>query len=144
MSRTFLLTIRLFFDIVCLKEVVLLKERIKKIRKDAGLTQEKFAERLGIKRNTVATYETGKSEPMDNIIVSICREFGVNENWLRGGNGEMKKSLTKNQEIGAFANEVMKLPDEAFKKRFVDALKKLDEKDWEYLEKLANKLLKED
>lgn len=121
-----------------------MKDRIKKIRKDAGLTQEKFAERLGIKRNTVATYETGKSEPMDNIIVSICREFNINEDWIRHGIGEMKKSLTKNQEMGAFANEVMKLPDEAFKKRFVDALKKLDEKDWENLEKIANKLLKED
>ncbi len=121
-----------------------MKERIKKIRREAGLTQEKFAERLGIKRNTVATYETGKSEPMDNIIVSMCREFGINEVWLRSGNGEMKKSLTKNQEIGAFANEVMKLPDKAFKKRFVNALKKLDEKDWESLEKIANKLLRED
>lgn len=144
MSRTFLLTTRLFFDIVCLKEVFTLKDRIKKIRKDAGLTQEKFAERLGIKRNTVATYETGKSEPMDNIVISMCREFSISENWLRTGIGEMKKSLTKNQEIGAFANEVMKLPDEAFKKRFIDALKKLDEKDWENLEKIANKLLKED
>lgn len=121
-----------------------MKDRIKKIRKDAGLTQEKFAERLGIKRNTVATYETGKSEPMDNIVISMCREFSISENWLRTGIGEMKKSLTKNQEIGAFANEVMKLPDEAFKKRFIDALKKLDEKDWENLEKIANKLLKED
>lgn len=139
-----LLTIRLFFSIVCSKEVSKLKDRIKKIRKYYGLTQEKFAERLGIKRNTVATYETGKSEPMDNIIVSICREFNVREEWLRTGNGEMRQHLTKNQKIGAFANEVMNLPDRAFKKRFVEALKKLDEKDWENLEKIAIKLLKED
>lgn len=66
-----------------------MKERIKKIRKESGLTQEKFAERLGLKRNTIATYETGKSEPMDSIIVSICREFNVNEEWLRTGKGEM-------------------------------------------------------
>lgn len=121
-----------------------MKNRIKKIRKDAGLTQEKFAERLGLKRQTIATYETGRGEPMDTVIFSMCREFSINEDWLRTGIGEMKKSLTKNQEIGAFANEVMELPDEAFKKRFVDALKKLDEKDWENLEKIASKLLKED
>lgn len=66
-----------------------MKDRIKKIRKDAGLTQEKFADRLGLKRNTIATYETGKSEPMDNIIISMCREFNVNEEWLRTGNGEV-------------------------------------------------------
>lgn len=121
-----------------------MKNRIKKIRKDAGLTQEKFAERLGLKRQTIATYETGRGEPMDTVIFSMCREFSINEDWLRTGIGDMKKSLTRNQEIGAFANEVMELPDEAFKKRFVDALKKLDEKDWENLEKIASKLLKED
>lgn len=121
-----------------------MKDRIKQIRKDANMTQEKFAKRLGLKRQTIATYETGRSEPMDNIIVSICREFNINENWLRTGNGEKSESLTKIQEIGAFANEIMKLPDEAFKKRFVDALIRLDEKDWENLEKIANKVLKED
>ena len=62
-----------------------MKDRIKEIRKAAGLTQEKFAEKLGLKRNTIATYETGKSEPMDNIIFSICREFNINEKWLRYG-----------------------------------------------------------
>ncbi len=66
-----------------------MKDRIRKIRKEANLTQAKFAERLGLKRNTIATYETGKSEPMDNIIVSICREFGINEEWLRFGTGPM-------------------------------------------------------
>ena len=62
-----------------------MKDRIKQIRKEAGLTQEKFAERLGLKRQTIATYETGRSEPMDTIIFSICREFNINENWLRYG-----------------------------------------------------------
>lgn len=121
-----------------------MKERIKKIRNYFGLTQQKFANRLGLKRQTIAAYEIGNIEPSDSTLLLICKEFNINENWLRYGKGEMKKSLTKNQEIGAFANEVMNLPDEAFKKRFIDALKKLDEKDWENLEKIANKLLKED
>lgn len=67
-----------------------MKDRIKQIRKEAGLTQEKFAERLGLKRNTVATYETGKSKPMDNIVKSICREFGINEEWLLTGKEPMR------------------------------------------------------
>lgn len=121
-----------------------MKNRIKQIRKENEMTQVEFGGKIGVKGNTVTNYETGLRNPTDAVILSICREFNVNEEWLRTGTGEMKKSLTKNQEIGAFANEVMKLPDEAFKKRFVDALKKLDEKDWEILEKIANKLLKED
>ena len=81
-----------------------MKDRIKKIRKCAGLTQEKFAERLGIKRNTVATYETGKSEPMDNIIVSMCREFEINEEWLRTGKGEMKKDV--DEDFGSICADI--------------------------------------
>lgn len=73
----------------------MMNERIKKIRKENNLTQEKFAERLGLKRQTIATYETGRSEPMDNIIFSICREFNINEDWLRTGTGDMHKEPTE-------------------------------------------------
>lgn len=80
-----------------------MKDRIKKIRKDAGLTQEKFAERLGLKRQTIATYETGRSEPMDTIIFSMCREFNINENWLRYGTDPMR---VDNIEFGNICREI--------------------------------------
>lgn len=64
-------------------------ERIRKLRRTLDLTQEKFAERIGIKRNTVATYESGRNEPVDSVVALICREFHVNEEWLRNGTGEM-------------------------------------------------------
>lgn len=62
-----------------------MNERIKTIRINAGLTQQQFADRIKVKRNTVATYEMGRSIPSDSAIALICREFGVNENWLRNG-----------------------------------------------------------
>lgn len=74
-----------------------IKDRIKKIRSHAGLTQQVFADKLGIKRNTVATYETGKGNPSDSAIVLICREFGINEQWLRTGQGEMSKPEPNNE-----------------------------------------------
>ena len=64
-------------------------ERIRKLRRELDLTQEKFAERIGIKRNTIATYESGRNEPIDSVVALICREFHVNEEWLRNGTGEM-------------------------------------------------------
>lgn len=70
-------------------------ERIRKLRKTLDLTQEKFAERIGIKRNTIATYESGRNEPVDSVVALICREFHVNEEWLRYGTGEM---FTKDSE----------------------------------------------
>lgn len=68
-----------------------MKERIKKIRRELNLTQQEFAERIGIKRNTIANYETGRNDPVDSVISLICREFDVREEWLRNGEGEMFK-----------------------------------------------------
>ena len=65
-----------------------METRIKKLRKALELTQQEFAERIGIKRNTVATYEIGRNVPLDAVIASMCREFNVNEAWLRTGEGE--------------------------------------------------------
>lgn len=66
-----------------------MKDRIRKIRRDLDLTQQEFADRIGIKRNTIANYETGRNEPTDPVVSLICREFGVSEEWLRNGTGEM-------------------------------------------------------
>lgn len=66
-----------------------MKDRIKKIRKSLDLTQQAFAERIGVKRNTIGQYEIGRNEPIDAVVSLICREFNVNEEWLREGTGEM-------------------------------------------------------
>ena len=55
------------------------------------MTQQEFAEKIGIKRNTIANYETGRNDPVDSVISLICREFDVREEWLRTGEGEMFK-----------------------------------------------------
>lgn len=72
-------------------------ERIKKIRKALDLTQQEFANRIGVKRNTVATYEMGRSAPSDSAISLICREFNVSEEWLRTGKGEMFITASNNE-----------------------------------------------
>lgn len=66
-----------------------MQERIKKIRRHFEITQQAFADRLGIKRGAVANYEVGRNEPTDSVISLICREFNVNETWLRTGEGDM-------------------------------------------------------
>ena len=66
-----------------------MKDRVKTLRKTLGLTQREFADRIGMKPNTVATYEMGRSIPSDPAINNICKEFRVSEMWLRTGSGEM-------------------------------------------------------
>lgn len=77
------------------------------MRKELGLTQEKFAERLNIKRNTLANYEIGRNEPIDAVISLICREFNVNETWLRTGEGEMFKERSPSDEIGYYVEDLL-------------------------------------
>ena len=84
-----------------------MKDRLKLLRKELGLTQEKFAERLNIKRNTLANYEIGRNEPIDAVISLICREFNVNETWLRTGEGEMFKERSPSDEIGYYVEDLL-------------------------------------
>ena len=63
--------------------------RIKKLRKSLDFTQQAFAEKIGLKQNSIALIESGKRNISDQAILSICREFNVNEEWLRTGTGEM-------------------------------------------------------
>ena len=66
-----------------------MNDRLKRIRKQLHLTQEEFADRIGIKRGAISNYEIGRNEPIDAVISLICREFNVNETWLRTGEGDM-------------------------------------------------------
>jgi len=70
-------------------QIETINQRIKKLRKVLDLTQQAFADRLGISRGNIATYETREGSPGNSVIALICREFGVNEAWLRTGKGEM-------------------------------------------------------
>lgn len=66
-----------------------MNERIKDIRKKERLSQQKFADKLGIARGNIAAYEVGKNAPSDAVISLICTKFNISEDWLRTGTGEM-------------------------------------------------------
>lgn len=70
------------------RRAISLNERIKKIRKSLDLTQAEFGRRIGMKQNTIALIEGGRNTS-NQTIFAICREFRVNEAWLRTGKGEM-------------------------------------------------------
>ena len=63
--------------------------RIKELRTALHLTLEGFGDRIGVTRAAVSKWENGDRGIADSMVVSICREFGVSEQWLRTGEGEM-------------------------------------------------------
>lgn len=111
-----------------------MNERLKKLRKALDMTQQAFSDKLGVKRNTVGQWEIGRNEPSDAIIFSICREFNVNENWLRTGKGDMFIELSYSDEIAQFVGQLMTEEDDSFKKRLISGLAALDDNGWKVLE----------
>lgn len=121
-----------------------IKDRIKIIRKEKQITQVEFGKIIGVKGNTVTNYETGLRIPTDAVIKSICREFNVNETWLRTGEGEMFIAKTRNQQLADFVNDVMEDVNDSFRKRFLEALSKLSVDEWKVIEKIADELAKKE
>lgn len=120
-----------------------MKDRIKAVRKELALNQTDFGSKIGVKQGTVAAYENGSRIPLDSVIVSICREFGVSEHWLRTGEGEMFVRLSREEEITKFAMSIVRNPDSEFQRRFVSVLAQLTPEQWQLMEQMAHQLIDE-
>jgi len=141
---SFLLTFAFLKHIIDIKKVLITmttNDRIKQIRKLKNLTQQEFANRLGIKRSTISNYEMGRNNPVDSVISLICREFNVNEEWLRNGTGDMFLPENRQDEIEKAVRNLFTGETDSFKSRFITMLAKLSTSDWERLELEAMKLL---
>lgn len=115
-----------------------MKDRIKEIRKNANLNQTEFGERIGVAQTTIAGYENGSRAVPNVTIAAICREFGVNETWLRTGSGSMTVSKTREQELAALFKRFMADKPESFRTALVSTLLRFepDGPEWEALEKI--------
>lgn len=111
-----------------------MKERMKLLRTELGYTQEEFAKRLGLARNSIANYEIGRREPTNAIIFSICREFGINEDWLRNGTEPMY--LPAGDKLEGYLGQISK-GDDTFIKDLIEVYMELDEASKEALKKIA-------
>ena len=116
-------------------------ERIKKLRKALDLTQQEFCERIGVKRNTIAKYETNRGEPIDAVISLICREFNVSESWLRTGAGEMFVQRSEDDELAAAVERLITGESAEFKRRLINALSTLKDEHWVILEEKLKEIV---
>ena len=107
-----------------------MNERIKQLRKYLGLNQTDFGSRIGIKQTSIANYESGTRVPLDTVVASICREFGVSEQWLRTGTGEMFPPRTRAQEIADFAADLLSDEPESTRSVVISYLMRWDADDW--------------
>lgn len=121
-----------------------MNERIKQLRKEMQLTQEEFAKQIGIKRNTLANYEIGRNDPIDAVVFSICREFNVNEEWLRNGIGEMFRIVPEEDAVASYVTDLLDDPDNPLNSIVIEIMhtyNQLDNKSKDVLKKYASMLL---
>lgn len=116
--------------------------RIKEVRKALGLSQDEFGRRLGVTRGAVTNIEFNKVEPKPLFVDLICREFDVNEEWLRTGAGPMFVEKTRDEELAQFFGEVLsEEPD--LRRRLLSAMSRLDMEQWAMLADVARRLVAE-
>lgn len=116
-----------------------MKSRIRQVRKDAGLTQVEYGKRLGVAGNTVTNYENGMREPSNAIIAAICREFNVNEEWLRTGKGSMYVEMSRAELAANIVVSALNTNDEFILNTFI-ALGQLSPAEWELIKKFVDKI----
>ena len=120
-----------------------INQRFRELRKMCKKSQEEWADIMGLSRSGIADIEAGRRNVTEKHIKLLSIESidgkYINEDWLRTGDGDPFKKLTRNQVITDFAADLIK-EDDSFKSRLIEALAKLGDDDWEALERLALKL----
>lgn len=118
-------------------------ERVKEVRKSLGLTQEKFGERVGLKKSAISQIESGVNGVTDQLRLAVFREFNVNEDWLRTGEGSMFVEPDEDEEITKFLGDILSdQPD--FRRRLVSVLARMTPDEWALLETKIRELAAEE
>ena len=117
-----------------------MNERIKELRKAMGKSQEEFGKILGITKSGVSEIESGRRNVTEQHIIILKNSESVNEEWLRTGEGEMFRSISKNDQIADMLSDVLKSDENDFKRRLISALAQLDETGWDSLEYLIDSI----
>ena len=118
-----------------------INDRIRELRTHLNLSQATFGARVGLSRDEVKNLEYGKTLPREITIPLICREYGVREEWLRTGEGEMLAEHPGQKKIAAFLGDLMREEaDGDFRAQLIGALADLTPEEWALLEQIARRI----
>lgn len=118
-------------------------DRISKVIRDKEKTKTAFSDRINVSQAFVSQMCSGLKVPSDRTIADICREFDVNEDWLRTGQGDPYVQLSRDEELAQFFGDVMKGEDPDFRRRLLSVMSRLTTDEWALLEQMAWKLVDE-
>ena len=120
-----------------------MNERVKELRDALGISAEKFGARVGVTRSAISRIENGTVNVTSQMVVSICREFNVREEWLRDGTGEMFNELSQDEEVAYIVGQALPQAPDFIKDTFI-SLGKLSQEfapeDWQAVKKFIDAL----
>lgn len=90
----------------------MINERIREVRKRSGLTLEKFGEKVGMRKNSLSAVENGINGVTDRLIMMTVKEFGVDEHWLRTGEGEMFPPKSEYDKLAELTTKMLRNKDD--------------------------------
>lgn len=114
-------------------------ERMRDARKAKGLTQATLAEKVRLKRNTIAIYENNNIEPSERSVLAICAVLGINEKWLLTGEGEMLRQLSEDEELELIFDQIHMSADPTIR-AIIRAYWKLPDSDKAAVRKMVDKM----
>lgn len=120
------------------------KDLIKILRKKLKLSQEEFGSKLGVGKSAISYLESGRSKLTEQMTILICKEFNVNEEWLRTGEGETFQELTDQQKVMKYAGMLLKDTDSIIAdaiKNFIVTYEQLDDSSKKVLNQVALKYI---
>ena len=120
-----------------------MNERIKELRTSLKLSQEIFASRIKITRSSVSKLEKGENNPSEQTIALICKQFNVNEEWLKNGTGDMFKEIPEEDETAILLSDLLEdngeTPLYETIKGIIRTYQQLDPKSQSILNEIINK-----
>lgn len=118
-----------------------MNDRLKEIRNFFKMSQEEFGNKIGIaSRAHISSLESGVRNITDRIVKDVCREFGVDEDWLRTGKGTMFPPKTEDEKLASLTGKLFS-EDNDFKKRMIGLMLEMSEDEWELVEKFIDRLV---
>lgn len=116
-----------------------MNSRIKELREALQMTLEDFGARIGVTRSAISNIENGRRSPTNQLISSICREFRVNENWIRTGKGDMFPQMSRAEEIAYYSDILLSESPKSFRSIMVAYIMNLDAQDLEAIAGIIRK-----
>ena len=113
-----------------------MQNRLKLIRKSTGLNQNNFADALGVSVSNISSYESGRRNPSDAFISLVCSKYGINEEWLRDGTGDMFR--LPDDETAALVSDLLEDADDDFYEMVLDVVRTYQQLQPESKEVLKN------